>query len=190
MKSSKIALITRRNKKIFESKINKKSMFLRSLPKKKYEGIKKVEEGKTDLIIDKILGIGEFERDYGFFCPQKNTENTPKNVILNPSLKNSLKQRINIFIQNGNSNNLESYRNYRFDEDNDINYNSFDGIDIKKKYNKSNFWKEKTNNRKNLNQKADSFLSKVGNNIIISNPNLDKDNSKKVINNIENNKDN
>ena len=64
----KLSLITRRNKKIFESKINNISRFFRSLPQKKYEGIKKVEEGKTELIIDKILGIGEFERDYGFFC--------------------------------------------------------------------------------------------------------------------------
>lgn len=62
-----MSLIRIRNKKIFESKINKKSLFLRSLPKKKYESIKKVEEGKTELIIDKILGIGEFERDYAFF---------------------------------------------------------------------------------------------------------------------------
>ena len=63
----KLSLMSRRNKKIFESKINKKSRFLRSLPQKKYEGIKKVEEGKTELIIDKILGIGEFERNYAFF---------------------------------------------------------------------------------------------------------------------------
>ena len=67
----KLSLISKRNKRIFESKINQKSRFLRSLPQRKYEGIKKVEEGKTELIIDKILGIGEFERDYAFFSNNK-----------------------------------------------------------------------------------------------------------------------
>ena len=50
----KLSLITRRNKKLFDSKINKKSQFLRSLPKKKFEGQKKVDEGKTELIIHTI----------------------------------------------------------------------------------------------------------------------------------------
>ena len=181
---SKISLITRRNKNIFEAKINKKSFFLRSLPKKKYEGIKKVEEGKTDLIIDKILGIGEFERDYGFFCPQSNNNNTPKNVILNPSMKNSLKNRINIYIKNGSSNN---YDNYRYEEENDINHKSIEGFGIQKKYNQKNFWKDKKGMKRNLNQNPDSFLSQIGNNIIIS-KSLDKNNSKnQILNNLENN---
>ena len=37
----KLSLISRRNKKIFESKINKKSRFLRSLPQKNMKGLKK-----------------------------------------------------------------------------------------------------------------------------------------------------
>ena len=87
----KLSLISRRNKKIFESKINKKSRFLRSLPQKKYEGIKKVEEGKTELIIDKILGIGEFERNYAFFSNNKIDEKEINDNLkkkIKPSLKN------------------------------------------------------------------------------------------------------
>ena len=37
----KLSLISRRNKKIFESKINKKSKFLLSLPKKNMKLLKK-----------------------------------------------------------------------------------------------------------------------------------------------------
>ena len=184
---NKISLITRRNKNIFESKINKKSVFLRSLPKKKYEGIKKVEEGKTDLIIDKILGIGEFERDYGFFCPQNNNNNNaPKNEVLTPGLKNSLKNRINIYIQNGNSNN---YDKYRYEEEDDINHNSVEGINIRKKFNEKNFWKDKkgASTKRSVYQNTDSFLSQIGNNIIIS-KSLDKNNSQnKILNPFDNN---
>ena len=175
----KLSSIARRNKKIFESKINKKSLFLRSLPKKKYEGIKKVEEGKTELIIDKILGLGEFERDYGFFC-YNNKSSTPKNIILNQNMKSSLKNRINLIIQ---KNNLNNYDDYKYEEDNDNNniYKSRDNIE--KKYNNNRFWKSKkiANNSNNslpynnsnnyLNQKQNSFLSKVGNNIITSKTN-------------------
>ena len=43
---NKISLITKRNKQIFESKINKKSEFLRSLPKKNMKELKKQKKGK------------------------------------------------------------------------------------------------------------------------------------------------
>ena len=139
-----------------------------------------------DLIIDKILGIGEFERDYGFFCPQNNNNNSPKNEILNTGLKNSLKNRINIYIKNGNSNN---YDKYRYEEEDDINHNSIEGINIRKKFNEKNFWKDRkgTSTKRNVYQNTDSFLSQIGNNIIIS-KSLDKNNSQnKILNPFENN---
>ena len=175
----KLSLIARRNKKIFESKINKKSYFLRSLPKKKYEGIKKIEEGKTDLIIDKILGLGEFERDYGFFCNQKNENDRPKNIILTENVKSSLKNKINMFIQKENPN---IYENYRYEEDNNKNYNT-----IEHKYNNNKYWRPKkiavspmpiNNSKQNLIKKQNTFLSSVGNNIITSKSMFDKENSK------------
>ena len=179
----KLSLIARRNKKIFESKINKKSFFLRQLPKKKHEAIKKVEEGKTELIIDKILGIGEFERDYAFFIYQNNKSTTPKNVILNPNVQSSLKNKINYFIQKENGN---KYDNYRYEEDNDNIYISRDNLD--KQYNNNRNWKPKkltissspsNNSNKYLNQKQNSFLSKVGNNIITSKTIINSDNTRK-----------
>lgn len=180
----KLSLIARRNKKIFESKINKKSLFLRQLPKKKHEAIKKVEEGKTELIIDKILGIGEFERDYAFFIYHNNKSDTPKNVILNPNVQSSLKNKINYFIQKENAN---KYDNYIYEEDNDNNiYNSRDNSD--KKYNNNRYWKPKKltissspskNSKKYLNQRQNSFLSKVGNNIITSKTIMNSDNTGK-----------
>ena len=186
----KLGLITKRNKKIFESKINKKSYFLRSLPKKKYEGIKKVEEGKTDLIIDKILGLGEFERDYAFFCPQTNVSNTPKDIILSTNTKSSLKKRISYIIQKDNLNRYENYK-YEEEDDNDDNkvFISRDNI------NKSRYWKPKkldfspmptSNSKKYMNIKKNSFLSKVGNNIITQIPKYDKDNSKKISTKLDN----
>ena len=179
----KLGLITKRNKKIFESKINKKSYFLRSLPKKKYEGIKKVEEGKTDLIIDKILGLGEFERDYAFFCPQTIPSNTPKDIILSPNVKSSLKNRISYIIEKDNKNKYENYKYEEEDEDDNKVFISRDNI------NKNRYWKRKkmdfspipvSNSKKYMNFKQNSFLSKVGNNIITQIPKYDKENSKKI----------
>ena len=164
-----MSLIRRRNKKIFESKINKKSLFLRSLPKKKYESLKKVEEGKTELIIDKILGIGEFERDYAFFSNNGNND-TSKNNMLKINIKPSLKSRITNLVQKGNR-----YEDYiKEEEKNEKNVTSIEKIE-KYDRNKSLRTKYKRNEidmKKNI-QKPESFLSKIGNNVIISSSLLD-----------------
>ena len=164
-----MSIIRRRNKKIFESKINKKSLFLRSLPKKKYESIKKVEEGKTELIIDKILGIGEFERDYAFFSNNGNND-TSKNNMLKINIKPSLKSRITNLVQKGNR-----YEDYiKEEEKNEKNVTSIEKIE-KYDRNKSLRTKYKRNEidmKKNI-QKPESFLSKIGNNVIISSSLLD-----------------
>ena len=165
----KMSIIRRRNKKIFESKINKKSLFLRSLPKKKYESLKKVEEGKTELIIDKILGIGEFERDYAFFSNNGNND-TSKNNMLKINIKPSLKSRITNLVQKGNR-----YEDYiKEEEKNEKNVTSIEKIE-KYDRNKSLRTKYKRNEidmKKNI-QKPESFLSKIGNNVIISSSLLD-----------------
>ena len=165
----KMSLIRIRNKKIFESKINKKSLFLRSLPKKKYESIKKVEEGKTELIIDKILGIGEFERDYAFFSNKGNNDSS-KNNLLKLNIKPSLKSRITNLVQKGNR-----YEEYiKEEEKNEKSGNSIDNIE-KYKRSKSLRTKYKRNviDVKKNNQKPESFLSKIGNDVIISSSLLD-----------------
>ena len=164
-----MSIIRRRNKKIFESKINKKSLFLRSLPKKKYESLKKVEEGKTELIIDKILGIGEFERDYAFFSNNGNND-ISKNNMLKINIKPSLKSRITNLVQKGNR-----YEDYiKEEEKNEKNVTSIEKIE-KYDRNKSLRTKYKRNEidmKKNI-QKPESFLSKIGNNVIISSSLLD-----------------
>ena len=177
----KLGLITKRNKKIFESKINKKSYFLRSLPKKKHEVIKKVEEGKTDLIIDKILGLGEFERDYKFFCYQQNRNSTPKNIIINSNTKSSLKNKINFFIQKEKSN---RYDNYKMENENEEEfYNSRDNIENNNKY-----WRPKklylsslpaSSSKRYINYNKESFLSKIGNNVINTKSIFDIDRTRK-----------
>ena len=188
----KLSLLTKRNKKIFELKINKKSKFLRSLPKERYEGLKRVEEGKTELIIDKILGLGEFERDYGFFCPKKNKTETPKNLLLSQNVKSNLKNKISDFIQKENSN---KYDKYIYEEDSDYIFKSRDNIEPK---NNNKYWRPKkltvsplpsSNSKRYLNKKKDTFFTKVGNNIINSQSIFDKDNydSKKINIKIENN---
>ena len=162
-------LISKRNKRIFESKINQKSRFLRSLPQRKYEGIKKVEEGKTELIIDKILGIGEFERDYAFFSNKGNNDSS-KNNLLKLNIKPSLKSRITNLVQKGNR-----YEDYITEEEkNEKNGNSIDNIEKydRNKSLRSKFKRNAIDVKKNI-QKPESFLSKIGNDVIISSSLLD-----------------
>ena len=179
----KLSLITRRNKKLFDSKINKKSQFLRSLPKKKFEGQKKVDEGKTELIIDKILGIGEFERDYSFFVNNKTNDKPDKSAskkIIKPSLMN----RISDLVKKENINKYE-----KLDENKESNY--YKNNEGEKKYNiASKYWRNKKNNKGNLNIENEnnfsSFLSKMGNNVIL-NDIFSKDRGKNYLNYSENN---
>ena len=179
----KLSLITRRNKKLFDSKINKKSQFLRSLPKKKFEGQKKVDEGKTELIIDKILGIGEFERDYSFFVNNKTNDKPDKSAskkIIKPSLMN----RISDLVKKENINKYE-----KLDENKESNY--YKNNEGEKKYNiASKYWRNKKNNKDNLNIENEnhfsSFLSKMGNNVIL-NDIFSKDRGKNYLNYSENN---
>ena len=142
-------------------------MFLRSLPKKKYESIKKVEEGKTELIIDKILGIGEFERDYAFFSNKGNNDSSKSN-LLKLNIKPSLKSRITNLVQKGNR-----YEDYiKEEEKNEKNGNSIDNIE---KYDRNKSLRSKFKRidiKKNI-QKPESFLSKIGNDVIISSSLLD-----------------
>ena len=159
----KLSLISRRNKKIFESKINKKSKFLLSLPKKKYEGIKKVEEGKTELIIDKILGIGEFERNYAFFSNNKINEK-PDNTNLKKNIKPSLINRITDLVQRESINKYE-----QLDEDFENKHSSFKE-ESEKKYNNANkYWKiNKKGKAEKEREEFESFFSKMGNKIILN----------------------
>ena len=159
----KLSLISRRNKKIFESKINKKSKFLRSLPQKKYEGIKKVEEGKTELIIDKILGIGEFERDYAFFS-NNNLNGKKDNNNLKKNIKPSLMNRITDLVKKESINKYE-----QLNENYESKYNSFKEEPEKKYNNASKYWRiNKKNKSERENEDYESFFSKMGNKVILN----------------------
>ena len=159
----KLSLISRRNKKIFESKINKKSRFLRSLPQKKYEGIKKVEEGKTELIIDKILGIGEFERNYAFFSNNKIDEKEI-NDNLKKKIKPSLKNRISDLVHKESQNKYEE-----INENYENRYNTHK-VEKERKYNNANKYWRINKNRKIEKEKDEyeSFFSKMGNKVILN----------------------
>ena len=162
----KLSLISKRNKRIFESKINQKSRFLRSLPQRKYEGIKKVEEGKTELIIDKILGIGEFERDYAFFSNNKLNEkpdnNKNKNNI-NPSLMN----RISDLVKKDSEDKYE-----QLNENTELYEKKFNSFreEPERKYNNANkYWRiNKQTKAEKENEQFESFFSKMGNKVIIN----------------------
>ena len=155
--------MSRRNKKIFESKINKKSRFLRSLPQKKYEGIKKVEEGKTELIIDKILGIGEFERNYAFFSNNKIDEKEI-NDNLKKKIKPSLKNRISDLVHKESQNKYEE-----INENYENRYNTHK-VEKERKYNNANKYWRINKNRKLEKEKDEyeSFFSKMGNKVILN----------------------
>ena len=159
----KLSLMSRRNKKIFESKINKKSRFLRSLPQKKYEGIKKVEEGKTELIIDKILGIGEFERNYAFFSNNK-IEEKEINDNLKKKIKPSLKNRISDLVHK------ESQNKYEETNENYENRYNTHKVEKERKYNNANkYWRiNKKVRLEKENEDFESFFSKMGNKVILN----------------------
>ena len=162
----KLSLISKRNKRIFESKINQKSRFLRSLPQRKYEGIKKVEEGKTELIIDKILGIGEFERDYAFFSNNKLNEkpdnNKNKNNI-NPSLMNRISDLVK-------KDSVDKYE--QLNENTELYEKKFNSFreEPERKYNNANkYWRiNKQTKAEKENEQFESFFSKMGNKVIIN----------------------
>ena len=179
----KLSLISKRNKRIFESKINQKSRFLRSLPQRKYEGIKKVEEGKTELIIDKILGIGEFERDYAFFSNNKLNEkpdnNKNKNNI-NPSLMNRISDLVK-------KDSVDKYE--QLNENTELYEKKFNSFreEPERKYNNANkYWRiNKQTKAEKENEQFESFFSKMGNKVIINKSNSNQ-NEKNPLYNSEN----
>ena len=168
----KISLITRRNKKLFDSKIHKKSPYLRSLTKKKKEGIKKVEEEKAELILDKILKIGQFERDYKFFNPQKNNNTTNIPNIANHNIKNYIKNQISSYLQR---------ENQRYDLDKDRNNYTSIYNEKNEKIKKSENFITKLHKRP---LKKVSFLAKIGGDVVTSsNLVFEKNNNKTPQNN-------
>ena len=173
----KLSLI-RKNQRNFESKINKRAKFFRSLPKKKFEGIKRVEEGKTELIIDKILGIGEFERNYAFFCNNKINENS-YNDNIKKVVKPSLMNRISDLVQKESMNKYEKLDTNQSEKK----YNYIREESEKKYDNAGKYWR--MNKQTKLEKENyESFLSKMGYKVVL-NELFSKD--KNPLNNSENN---
>lgn len=69
----------KRTKKSPDLYIIKKSKYLKSLPKQRYESLKLVEEKKAELLINQVLGVDKFKRDYSLFGPIKFSESRKKN---------------------------------------------------------------------------------------------------------------
>ena len=164
----------KKNKIMFEEQFNKKSNFFRKLPKKKYDGLKKLEEDKIELIIDKILGVGEFKRDYSVFAnPQNNQRRNTENKELNKNIK----YKIGDMLEKDFEKKRQNKRYYDLDYMENEAKNEYD--------NKSNNYINK-NKYKTIITKYDTvqynkdstFLSSIGNNIIVSNSSFAQKNKK------------
>lgn len=165
-----VARIARKHKQVYEELFSKRSGFLKRLPKAKDDGIKKLEEDKTEIITNKVLGIGEFERDYTFFVhpffSKKQNEN-----------KND--KKLKPFLQTKIANIMERdlariNKNGRYADTGIVEYspnprgflpkNKSTNTSQKKKYRTLVFEEDKNDNKK----KRSNILSGAGNNIIIS----------------------
>ena len=85
----KIKLNKKRQLQIhFNNLFNKKSNYLKNLQNLNTEGIKEIENEKAEILIDKCLGINQFERDYSFFNPPlQNSEHSSREESKKKKLK-------------------------------------------------------------------------------------------------------
>ena len=197
----KIQLNQRRQKQIhFNTKFNKKSNYLKNLVNVKDEGYKKIENEKVDILINKCLGIDNFERDYSFFNPpifgfQPSSEIPEKSKLkLFPKLK--------LLITSPSEKDFpDRYKQKDFVEDefSNIYKNSFRNT-MEKKHNIYSYnYKQKNKNyntletdrnylSRNGKNRGSSFLSGIGKHIftysIEKKPSDDFSKQKKIINNI------
>ena len=159
-----LSYITKRNKKIFEEQFNRKSNYFRKLPNKKYEGLKKIEEDKIDLVIDKILGIGEFKRDYSMFSnPPNKLRKSTENKNLNKNVRYKLESMLEKDFE-------KKRQNKRFDDLGDIDKKEYESEARKFKnvkiYRTLTFKNDTTQPQQN---NSPTFFTSIGNNIIVSN---------------------
>ena len=197
----KIKLNQKRQKQIyFDTKLNKKSNYLKNLVNVKDEGYKKIENDKVDILINECLGIDKFERDYSFFNPpifgfQSSNEISDKNKLrLFPKLK--------VLITSPSEKDFpDRYKQKGYVEDSFSNiYKNNYGNSIEKKNNIFSYnYKQKNKNyntleadknylSRNGKNRGSSFLSGIGKHIFTYSVEKKQSNNfskqKKIINNI------
>ena len=67
----------------------RKSNFLKNLEKQRYEGLRRVEKGKAEILVDKILKKDQIYRDYSIFTHKNNDMNEEKLIIENNKGENN-----------------------------------------------------------------------------------------------------
>ena len=126
----------------------KKSNYLKNLEKKRYEGLRRIEEGKADILVDKILKTGQIYRDYSIF----NHKNKVKDNNINEK---------NFTVENkkgDNTKNLKKYKNCNLSN----NYHRKNIISNKNKKDTKDMFITGNNGYKNI-------LTLIGDDIIKSN---------------------
>ena len=168
----------------FNYLFNKKSNYLKNLPKLKYDGLKEIENEKVEILIDKFLGINKFERDYSFFNPPLISMSTsPKEDPQKRKLK--LFPDLKILITSPlEKEEPERYKQKEYLEDSFSNIYKNDGRNYKEKINKlyrsykpinKNLITKENENYVSRNEKKDSssFLLSIGKQIINESSNKD-----------------
>ena len=160
-----LSTIVRRNKIIFEEQFNKKSNYFRKLQKTKINGLKKIEEDKIELIINKIIGIGEFKRDYSLFA---NTQNKQRQNTEKKNISKNMKYKIENILEKSYEKKRQNRRYY--DSYNRENIVKNDKYDKSRSYSKGKKYKTIIfKNDANQQNQEPTFLSSIGKNIITSN---------------------
>ena len=126
----------------------RKSNYLKNLEKKRYEGLRRIEEGKADILVDKILKTGQIYRDYSIF----NHKNKVKDYNINEK---------NFTVENNKGDNnkkLKKYNDYNIPN----NYHRKNIMSNKNKKNTKDMFITGNNGYKNI-------LTLIGDDIIKSN---------------------
>ena len=165
----------------FNYLFNKRSNYLKSLPKLKNDGIKEIENEKAELLIDKFLGLDRFQRDYSFFNPPLMPANTPskedpkkRKIKLLPNLKILItsplekeepeRYRQKDYLED-NFSNIYKNSNKNFKENNRL-CGSYRPLNKNKNMFKNEYENYLSRNEK---QASSSFLSGIGKQIISEN---------------------
>lgn len=171
-----VASIRRKHRKVFEDLFYKKSGFLKKLPKVQFDGIRRLEEDKTKIVLNKMLGVGEFERDYSYFInnssSQRQNENKGDNII-NSGFKNRIANIMgNDFDKINKSGRYADIGMESYDKKDPKNFitrnNKFKNLSQNKKYRVIIFEEEANKNKNKIKTKRPNVLSRVGSNIVIS----------------------
>ena len=136
-------------KELISIKPIKRSHYLKNLEKKKYEGLKHIEEEKADILVEKILRRQKIYRDYSIFSCHKNDK--------------KIKEEEKLEKENNIIKNYNNYNKNRIQKKNKI-YNS---LDLNRNNKELKSMSKETFITRNFGRK--NILSIIGDDIINSN---------------------